>query len=95
MAVITHVVSLDHACAHCPRFLTAALNRSPGVIAIPVWLIVLSDQLWIVGLVRRYHTNYHNPTQAHVAAKLFFRQNESLCLIRHFAPRRSLQPYCR
>ena len=49
---------LDQACAHCPIFPTAASRRSLGRVSVPVWLIILSDQLRIVGLVRRYHTNY-------------------------------------
>ena len=49
---------LDQACAHCPIFPTAASRRSLGRVSVPVWLIILSDQLPIVGLVSRYLTNY-------------------------------------
>ena len=49
---------LDQACAHCPIFPTAASRRSLGRVSVPVWLIVLSDQLSIVGLVGLYPTNY-------------------------------------
>ncbi len=40
------------------RFPTAASRRSLGRVSVPVWLIILSDQLRIVGLVSRYLTNY-------------------------------------
>ena len=48
---------LDQACAHCPIFPTAASRRSLGRVSVPVWLIVLSDQLTIVALVGHYPTN--------------------------------------
>ena len=57
-AFFTHAALLDQACAHCPIFPTAASRRSLGRISVPVWLIILSDQLPIVGLVSRYLTNY-------------------------------------
>ena len=56
-AFVTHAASLDQACAHCPRFPTAASRRSLGRVSVPVWLIVLSDQLPIAALVGRYPTN--------------------------------------
>jgi hypothetical protein len=56
-AFFTHAVLLDQACAHCPIFPTAASRRSLGRVSVPVWLIVLSDQLWIVALVGLYPTN--------------------------------------
>ena len=57
-AFITHAAWLDQACAHCPMFPTAASRRSLGRVSVPVWLIILSDQLRIVGLVSHYLTNY-------------------------------------
>ena len=48
---------LDQACAHCPIFPTAASRRSLGRVSVPVWLIILSDQLPIVALVGLYPTN--------------------------------------
>jgi hypothetical protein len=57
-AFVTHAASLDQGCPHCPRFPTAASRRSLGRVSVPVWLIVLSDQLPITGLVGRYPTNY-------------------------------------
>jgi hypothetical protein len=44
-AFITHAAWLDQAFAHCPIFPTAASRRSLGRVAVPVWLIILSDQL--------------------------------------------------
>ena len=46
-----HAVLLRQAFAHCGKFLTAASRRSLGRISVPVWLIILSNQLPIVALV--------------------------------------------
>ncbi len=43
--------------AHCGKFPTAASRRSLGRVSVPVWLIILSDQLLIVALVGFYPTN--------------------------------------
>ena len=56
-AFFPHAASLRQAFAHCGRFLTAASRRSLGRVSVPVWLIVLSDQLPIIALVSRYLTN--------------------------------------
>ena len=56
-AVIPHAVLLRQACAHCGKFLTAASRRSLGRVSVPVWLIILSNQLLIVALVSHYLTN--------------------------------------
>ena len=56
-AFFTHAVLLHQASAHCAIFPTAASRRSLGRVSVPVWLIVLSDQLWIVALVGHYPTN--------------------------------------
>ena len=56
-AFFTHAVWLDQACAHCPIFRTAASRRRLGRVSVPMWLIVLSDQLKIVALVSHYLTN--------------------------------------
>ena len=56
-AFITHAALLRQAFAHCAIFPTAASRRSLGRVPVPVWLIVLSDQLTIVALVGRYPTN--------------------------------------
>ena len=56
-AFIPHAALLRQAFAHCARFPTAASRRSLGRVSVPVWLIVLSDQLPVVALVSRYLTN--------------------------------------
>ena len=56
-AFITHAALLDQGCPHCPIFPTAASRRSLGRVSVPMWLIVLSDQLKIVALVSLYLTN--------------------------------------
>src|ERR1700749_3430307 len=56
-AFFPHAALLRHAFAHCARFPTAASRRSLGRVSVPVWLIVLSDQLPVVALVSRYLTN--------------------------------------
>ena len=56
-AFITHAAWLDQAFAHCPIFPTAASRRSLGRVSVPVWLVILSDQLRIVALVSFYLTN--------------------------------------
>ena len=56
-AVFAHAALLRQAFAHCARFPTAASRRSLGRVSVPVWLIVLSDQLRIVALVGHYPTN--------------------------------------
>ncbi len=56
-AFFTHAVLLDQAFAHCPILPTAASRRSLGRVSVPVWLIILSDQLRIVALVGHYPTN--------------------------------------
>ena len=56
-AFFTHAAWLDQAFAHCPKFPTAASRRSLGRVSVPVWLVVLSDQLLIEALVSHYPTN--------------------------------------
>ena len=56
-AFITHAAWLDQGFPHCPIFLTAASRRSLDRVSVPVWLIILSDQLEIVALVSHYLTN--------------------------------------
>ena len=72
-AFIPHAASLGQAFAHCPRFLAAASRRSRGRVSVPFWLVVLSDQLPVIGLVGRYPTNYligRRPLQWCIAAFL-------------------------
>ena len=56
-AFITHAAWLDQACAHCPIFPTAASRRSLDRVSVPVWLIILSDQLPVLALVVYYTAN--------------------------------------
>ena len=56
-AFIIHAALLDQAFAHCPIFPTAASRGSLDRVSVPVWLIILSDQLPIVALVGHYPTN--------------------------------------
>ena len=54
----THAALLRQSFLHCAIFPTAASRRSLGRVSVPVWLIILSDQLIIFGLVSHYLTNY-------------------------------------
>ena len=56
-AFFTHAELLDQGFPHCPIFPTAASRRSLDRVSVPVWLIILSDQLEIVALVSLYLTN--------------------------------------
>ncbi len=56
-AFLPHAVLLRQAFAHCGKFPTAASHRSLGHISVPVWLLILSDQLLIDALVSFYPTN--------------------------------------
>ncbi len=56
-AFFTHAAWLRQGFPHCAIFPTAASRRSLGRVSVPVWLIILSDQLWIVALVSLYLTN--------------------------------------
>ena len=71
---ILHAVLLRQAFAHCGKFLTAASRRSLGRVSVPVWLIILSDQLLIVALGSIYLLQLANQTQA------------SLLVVSPFAP---------
>ncbi len=57
-AFITHAALLRQGFPHCAKFPTAASRRSLDRVSVPVWLIILSDQLPVLGLVSRYLTNY-------------------------------------
>ncbi len=56
-AFITHAASLRQGFPHCARFPTAASRRSLDRVSVPMWLIILSDQLPVVALVSHYLTN--------------------------------------
>ena len=54
---LPHAASLRQAFAHCAIFPTAASRRSLGRVSVPMWLVILSDQLPVVALVSHYLTN--------------------------------------
>ena len=56
-AFFPHAALLRQAFAHCARFPTAASRRSLDRVSVPVWLIILSDQLPVFALVSHYLTN--------------------------------------
>ena len=51
-----HAALLRQTFVHCAIFPTAASRRSLGRISVPVWLIILSNQLLIVAMVSFYLT---------------------------------------
>ena len=57
-AFVPHAVSLRQAFAHCAIFPAAASRRSGGRVSVPLWPIVLSHRLPVIGLVGRYPSNY-------------------------------------
>ena len=56
-AFILHAASLHQGFPHCEKFSTAATRRCLDRVSVPVWLVVLSDQLPVIALVGRYPTN--------------------------------------
>ncbi len=56
-AFYLHAVLLWQAFARCRKFPTTASHRSLGHVSIPMWLIVLSNQLLIIALVSHCLTN--------------------------------------
>ncbi|RZC81238.1 hypothetical protein C5167_043812 [Papaver somniferum] len=49
-AFYLHTALLRQDFSHCGKFPTAASRRSLGRVSVPVWLIILSDQLLIISL---------------------------------------------
>ena len=81
-AFIPHAASLGQAFAHCPRFLAAASRRSRGRVSVPFWLVVLSDQLPVIGLVSHYLTNYligRRPLRKRLSALLLGKYPRTIC----------------
>ena len=70
-AFFPHAASLRQAFAHCARFPAAASRRSGARVSVPLWLVVLSDQLPVIGLVSHYLSNYHDRTRAPPKAGTF------------------------
>ncbi len=88
-AVVPHAALLRQACAHCGKSLAAASRRSLGRFSVPVWLSVLTDQLPVAGLVRRYHTNNlmgRRPLPRRVAAFLLGAYSGLAPLSRRYPP---------
>ena len=56
-AFVLHAASLHQGFPHCEKFSTAATRRCLDRVSVPVWLVVLSDQLPVIALVSRYLTN--------------------------------------
>ena len=56
-AFFPHTASLRQGFPHCAKFPTAASRRSMGRVSVPLWLIILSNQLLIVALVVHYTPN--------------------------------------
>ena len=56
-SVILHAALLHQSFLHCAIFPTAASRRSLDRVSVPVWLIILSNQLSVIALVSRYLTN--------------------------------------
>jgi len=63
---LTRKLSLGHAFAHCPKFLTAALRGSLNLVSVPMWLIILQYQLKIISLSKLLSYQQHNPTNANL-----------------------------
>ena len=74
-AFLLHAVLLRQAFAHCGKFLTAASRRSLDRVSVPVWLIILSDQLLIVALGGHYPLQLANQTQASLLVVFTFRSS--------------------
>ena len=55
--LILHAVLLRQAFAHCGKFLTAAHRSGLDRVSVPVWLIILSNQLLIIALGGLYPSN--------------------------------------
>ena len=69
-AFFLHAALLRQAFAHCGKFLTAASRRSLDRLSVPVWLIILSDQLLIVALGGLYPHQLANQPQAPLLARV-------------------------
>ncbi len=66
-AFLPHAVLLRQAFAHCGKFPTAASRRSLGRVSVPVWLLILSDQL-LIALGRLLPHQLDNQTRAPLQA---------------------------
>ena len=71
-AFILHAASLHQGCPHCEKFSTAATRRCLDRISVPVWLVVLSDQLPVIAMVGRYPRHLADRPRAHQEAHCCF-----------------------
>ena len=67
-AFVLHAASHHQTFVHCERFSTAASRRSLGSVSVPVWLIILSDQLPVKSLGKPLPYQQADRTQAHLKA---------------------------
>ena len=65
---ILHAASLRQGFPHCEKFSTAATRRCLDRVSVPVWLVVLSDQLPVIALVGRYPNQLADRPRAHPGA---------------------------
>ena len=65
---ILHAASLRQGFPHCEKFSTAATRRCLDRVSVPVWLVVLSDQLPVKALVSRYLNQLADRPRAHPRA---------------------------
>jgi len=84
---------------HCPIFLTAASRKSLNRVSVSVWLILLSDQLRIIGLESLYLTNYlilHRLIQKRLKLSIWYFSKllgRFLCTTHPFATARKSSPF--
>ena len=71
-AFFPHAAWLDQGCPHSDVCSSDLSRRSLDRVSVPVWLVVLSDQLLIVALVGRYPANQlisHRPLRSRQALR--------------------------
>ena len=85
-AFVTHAALLGQACAHCPKFLTAASRRSLGRVSVPVWPVALSGRLPVIALVGHYPTNKLIGRESIPHRKTFHTVQMPVCVISGISP---------
>ncbi|KAG4154839.1 hypothetical protein ERO13_D03G074448v2, partial [Gossypium hirsutum] len=98
-AFYLHAALLRQAFAHCGKFPTAASRRSLGRVSVPVWLIILSDQLLIIALpfpavvplprAGSYALLTRPPLETPLPVRLAYKAGSELS----FIPRHNLYPF--
>ena len=76
---IPHAALLRQTFVHCAIFPTAATRRCMGRVSVPLWLIILSDQLPDEALVSHYLTN-----KLMGARPILFRRSFSPTCVGHY-----------